>query len=103
MGAGTYAAAIHITAPGNSGQALITVSVSLTITTASPQLQVSPASLALKARVQTPSVQTQVVVLSNSGGGTFSYSAAIVGQSSWITSVALELARRAPMLLFLCK
>jgi uncharacterized protein (TIGR03437 family) len=87
MGAGTYAAAIHITASGNSGQAPITVSVSLTITTASPQLHVSPAALELTARVPTPSVQTPVVVLSNSGGGTLSYSAAIVGQSSWITSV----------------
>jgi uncharacterized protein (TIGR03437 family) len=86
--AGTYPATIHITVPGNPGQASIDIPVTFTITSVNSQLSVSPASLNLGASVQTPSVQTQTVVIRNSGGaGTLSYNATVVGQSSWITSV----------------
>jgi uncharacterized protein (TIGR03437 family) len=84
MPAGTYSAAIHIAIPGSTAQPT-TVQVTFTITNASPQLQVS-GSLNFSARVQTPSVQTQVVVLRNSGGGgTLSYTASIADGSPWVS------------------
>jgi uncharacterized protein (TIGR03437 family) len=86
--AGTYPATIHITVPGNPGQASIDIPVTFTITSVNSQLSIVPATLNLGANSQSPSVQTQTLVIRNSGGaGTLSYTATVVGQSSWITSV----------------
>jgi uncharacterized protein (TIGR03437 family) len=96
MSTATYNATIHITVPGNTAQAPINVPVTFTVSQASPQLQASPASLSFGARVQTASVQTQVIVLRNSGGGgPINYSTAIAGESPWI-SVAPATGQTAP-------
>jgi uncharacterized protein (TIGR03437 family) len=96
MPTATYNATIHIAVPGNAGQPPINVLVTFAVSQASPQLQASPSSLNFGARVQTASVQTQVIVLRNSaGGGAISYSTAIAGQSTWL-SVSLATGATAP-------
>ncbi len=89
MGAGVYPAAIHITIPQNTTQSAITVTVTFTVSAGTPTLAVLPASLSPGALVQSPSTQNPVVVVSNSGGGgSSSFSASVVGKSSWITRVS---------------
>ncbi len=94
---GTYPATIHITVPGNPGQASIDIPVTFTLSTAHSQLSVSPGSLTFGAALQTAAVQAQTLVLRNSGGGgILSYTTSIVGQSSWITSVTPASGQTAP-------
>jgi uncharacterized protein (TIGR03437 family) len=88
MAAGVYPATIHISVPQNTSQSTINVPVTFTVTAGNPTLAVWPESLNLGTRVQTPSTQNPIVVVSNSGGGgALGFSASIVGQSAWITSV----------------
>jgi len=97
MGVGTYPATIHITIPQNTTQSPINVTVTFMVSAGTPTLAVSPASLSLGALVQTPSTQNPVVVVNNSGGGgALSFSASVVGQSSWITSVSPAQGRAGP-------
>ncbi len=97
MGVGTYTATIHISIPKNTFQNTIDVPVTFNVSVSGPTLLVSPTSLNFGARASTPSTQDQVVVVRNSGGGgPVSFSASIVGKSTWITSVTPGQGQTAP-------
>lgn len=65
MAAGVYPATIHISVPQNTSQSTINVPVTFTVTAGNPTLAVWPESLNLGTRVQTPSTQNPIVVVSN--------------------------------------
>lgn len=91
-----YTATIQIT-PSGAGQSPISVTVTLTVSSAPPMLTASPAFLKFAARIQSPGSQEQDVLLQNSGGGgALALSAAVVGNSPWISSAALSASQTGP-------
>jgi large repetitive protein len=97
MGVGTYAATIHIAIPNNTFQNPIDVPVTFNVSVSGPTLAVSPTSLNFGARVQASSTQDQIVVVrNNGGGGPVSFSATVVGKSTWITSATPAQGQTAP-------
>jgi uncharacterized protein (TIGR03437 family) len=97
MGVGTYTATIHIAIPKNTFQNVIDVPVTFNVSVSGPTLVVSPTSLSFGARASTPLTQDQVVFVRNSGGGgAVSFSASIVGNSTWITSITPTQGQTAP-------
>jgi uncharacterized protein (TIGR03437 family) len=93
----TYKATIHVTVPKSTSQASVDISVSYAIGSGSPSLQPLPASLAFGANAATPGIQQQTIVLNNGGGGgQLGFSAAVVNQSPWITSVSPATGSTAP-------
>jgi uncharacterized protein (TIGR03437 family) len=97
MGVGTYAATIHVAIPNNTFQNPIDVQVVFTISVSGPTLEVSPRFLSFGARIQAPSTQDQIVVVrNNGGGGPVSFSATVVGKSTWITSATPTQGQTAP-------
>jgi uncharacterized protein (TIGR03437 family) len=83
---GKYSATIHITVPGNVSQKSIDIPVTFNVVAAATQIVALPASLKFAGRSAAPIAQTQVIALTNpGGGGPLSFSVSIVGKSSWIT------------------
>lgn len=91
-----YSATFLVT-PGGAGQTPITVTVMLTVTTAPPMLTASPTALKFAAKISSPGIQEQAVLLENSGGGgALALSAAVVSNSPWIASAALSASQTGP-------
>jgi uncharacterized protein (TIGR03437 family) len=82
MGAGTYTGNVQITASGASNTPL-TIPVTLTITEPAPALSISPASLTFTYVEGGAAPDTQAVLISNTGGGTFAWTA--TASDYWIT------------------
>jgi uncharacterized protein (TIGR03437 family) len=74
--------------PNDYTQAPIPVNVVFTISTAPPKLTVAPTTLQYFASFGSSTAQEQTLFLRNAGGGTASFTASVVGKSSWITNLA---------------
>lgn len=81
-------ARILLTIPGDSTRLPVAIGVHLEIDAGMPQLDVSPSLLRLRARSAAPGVQSQVLLVRNTGGGgTLTFAAGVLGSASWITGV----------------
>ena len=81
-------ARILLTIPGDSTRLPIAIGVHLEIDAGMPQLDVSPNLLRLRARSAAPGVQSQVLLVRNTGGGgALAFAAGVLGSASWITGV----------------
>ena len=83
--AGTLNARIRITPQGS--QSPVDVGVTLTINAVPPQLGVSPSRLQYSAVFGSSSLQEQSLLVRNTGGGTLSFAATVLGKSTWIKDV----------------
>lgn len=82
-------ARILLSIPGDSTRTPVAIGVHLDIEGGPPQLAASPTLLRVRARVAAPGVQTQTILLNDSGGaGPINFSAAVLNKSAWITSVS---------------
>jgi uncharacterized protein (TIGR03437 family) len=87
-GSATYTAAIQISVPNNNAVSPFVVSVTLVLSSGKPQLQVTPTLLRFGANVQTQGNLEQAIVVDNTGGGgAVSFTASVVSNSPWITSI----------------
>jgi uncharacterized protein (TIGR03437 family) len=101
LGAGTYTGSLQISAAGASNSPQ-TVSVTLTVNAPPPTISLSAVQLHFSYVVGGVAPASQSVVVSNSGGGTFTWSAA--SSASWLTlssapgvlTVAINLAGLSP-------
>src|ERR1017187_850943 len=101
LGAGTYTGSVQISAAGASNSPQ-TVSVTLTVNAPPPTISLSAVQLHFSYVVGGVAPASQSVVVSNSGGGTFTWSAA--SSASWLTlssapgvlTVAINLAGLSP-------
>ena len=85
MPAGNYAARIRVFDSSNNPT---DVSVTFAVTAAAPQLDAAPRDLHFAARIQSPGALEQIIVVRNSGGGgPLSFSASVLGASSWIAGL----------------
>jgi large repetitive protein len=84
MPAGTYLARIQVL---DSNGFATDVPVTLNVTSVPQQLTVAPALLNFGARSATPGNLVEQLVVSNSGAGSLSFTAASVNHSSWISGV----------------
>jgi uncharacterized protein (TIGR03437 family) len=81
--AGTYTARIRI-GPG----AVTNIPVTYTISAPAPKLSLTPSLLRFRAHIANPSTQQQTFILRNTGGGgPIPITLAVIGKSTWITSV----------------
>ncbi len=81
-------ARILLTIPGDSTRLPIAIGVHLEIDAGMPQLDVSPNLLRLRARSAAPGVQSQVLLVRNTGGGgALNFAAGVLGSAPWITGV----------------
>ena len=101
LGAGTYTGSVQISAVGASDSPQ-TVSVTLTVNAPPPTISLSAVQLHFSYAIGGAAPASQSVVVSNSGGGTFTWSAA--SSASWLTltsapgvlTVAVNLAGLSP-------
>jgi len=85
MPVGNYSARVRII---DSAQNSYVVSVSLVVTNVPPQLEVTPNSLRFAARLQTPGILEQTIIVRNSGGGgPLGVSTSVLNASPWISSI----------------
>src|SRR5579883_1013974 len=77
MAAGTYPGVVTVAAPGATGSPQ-TIAVTLTVTAAAvpPGVSATPASLSFSATAGSSNPAAQAITISNSGGGTLSWTAA---------------------------
>jgi uncharacterized protein (TIGR03437 family) len=81
-------ARILLTIPGDSTRLPVAIGVHLEIDAGPPQLDVSPNLLRVRARAAAPGVQSQVLLVRNTGGGgTLNFAAGVLNSPSWITNV----------------
>ncbi len=87
LAAGSYAARIRISSPLSPTP--VDVSVSFTLTAGTQKLETAPADLGFlrfTARVSSPGVQEQEIVIRNSGGGApIAFQASVSGGSPWLS------------------
>ena len=74
LAAGTYTGTVTVTAAGATGSPK-TIAVTLTVNPATPVLAVTPASLSFAGTAGGASPAAQTVNVSNTGGGTLSWTA----------------------------
>jgi hypothetical protein len=80
----------------SSGTAIV-VLVMLEIVSAPPRLQLVPDTLHFAARAATPGTLVETLGISNAGGGgSISFNASVLGDSSWVTSVTPSSGQTAP-------
>jgi uncharacterized protein (TIGR03437 family) len=84
MPAGSYSAGIQIL---DTNGFPTDIAVTLNVSSVPLQLTVAPAILNFAARAATPGNLTQQLLVSNSGAGSLSFTAASVGNSSWISGI----------------
>ncbi|HTB18054.1 MAG TPA: hypothetical protein VK708_08045 [Bryobacteraceae bacterium] len=84
MAAGAYLARIQVL---DSNGFAIDVPVTLNVTGAPQQVTVAPAMLNFSARAATPGTLIKEILVANNGGGTLPFSASVLGNSSWISSL----------------
>jgi dUTPase len=82
LAAGTYTGTVTVTATGASGSPK-TVAVTLNVAPATPVLAVTPAALTFNATAGGANPAAQTFSISNTGGGTLSWS--IADNQTWIT------------------
>jgi hypothetical protein len=82
LAAGTYTAAVTVNAPG-AGNAPQTITVSLTVAAPAPVLTVSSSSMSFATTVGGSSPAAQTADVSNTGGGTLSWTAS--SNQSWLS------------------
>lgn len=77
MAAGTYPAAVTVTAPGATGSP-VTIAVTLVVTAAAvpPGVSASPATLTFSGTAGGSNPSAQAITIANSGGGTLTWTAA---------------------------
>jgi uncharacterized protein (TIGR03437 family) len=84
MPAGSYPARIQVL---DSSGIANDVAVTLHVASTPQQLTVAPAILSFAARAATPGNLIEELAVSNTGAGSLNFTASVVGNSSWITSV----------------
>ena len=86
LAAGTYNGRILISNPADPSQAPLPVAVTFTVNAANPQLAVSPNFARFQASTQAATIQDELLVLSNpGGGGPLNFTITSAGQSPWIS------------------
>ena len=86
LAAGTYNGRILISNPADPSQNPMPVAVTFTVNAAKPQLVVSPPLTRFQVTAQAAATQSQILMLSNSGGGgPLAFTISTANQSSWLS------------------